>query len=145
KFRWEGVDGSALDALGARPLDATRGENFLGYAGRLAATMDRDHVATLCFVRFPGQSSIGYDDLRRGASFTRALGQFVTLDEYFATSTAAMSVTLAYEPDRYVSPFLPQAVEAGASQPISCEVPLRRAAAARTACETLRTLSQVLT
>ena len=89
KVRWEGLDGSAIDAIARTPLDATKPQTFLALATKLGESMDADHVATLCLAHWPGQASPWLDDLRRIASYCAALGKFVTIDEYFRDTDPA--------------------------------------------------------
>ena len=118
KTRWEGCDGSAIDALARAPLDAARPESFLGFANRLGESMDMDHIATMTFAHWPGRASVWYEDLRRCARFGAALGRFVTIDEYFR-ETHMPGHSDRFTADGYVSPYLRQSVQGGSTNPIS--------------------------
>ncbi|MFV1964680.1 MAG: hypothetical protein ACC628_04610 [Pirellulaceae bacterium] len=83
KTRWEGVDGSALDALAKAPLDANQPEVFLSFGSKLGESMDMDHVATLWLAHWPGHASTWYEDLKRCAHYGTALGRFMAVDAYF--------------------------------------------------------------
>lgn len=83
KTRWEGVDGTAIDALARPPCDASEPGVFLDLALKLGETMDMDHVATVCFAHWPRRVCRWYDELRRVALHTPALGKFYRLDAYF--------------------------------------------------------------
>jgi alpha-mannosidase len=80
--------------------------------------MDIDHVATVVFARWPGQSSPWYDSLRRIASYTTAVGTFETVDAYFK-QTGMSGQCIIHKPDGYRSPYLRQAVDARQKDPIS--------------------------
>jgi alpha-mannosidase len=142
KVRWEGLDGSAIDAIARTPLDASKPQTFLSLATKLGESMDADHVATLCLAHWPGQASPWLDDLRRIARYTSALGKFVTLDQYFK-DTAQPGQLDRFEADRYRSPYLKQSIIRKQEDPIS--TPARNwqresEAAAVQALDTLATL-----
>ena len=121
KVRWEGLDGSALDAIARTPLDASKPQTFLGLATKLGESMDADHVATLCLAHWPGQASPWLDDLRRISRYCAALGKWVTLDEYFAKTDQPGQLD-RFEADRYRSPYLKQAIIRRQDDPISTPV-----------------------
>ena len=118
KVRWEGLDGSAIDAIARTPLDASKPQTFLSLATKLGESMDADHVATICLAHWPGQASPWLDDLRRIARHTSALGKFVTLDQYFS-DTAQPGQLDRFEADRYRSPYLKQAIIRKQPDPLS--------------------------
>ena len=118
KTRWEGIDGTNIDALAKSPLDATLPETFLNYSVRLGESMDMDHVATVCLAHWPGQTAVWFDDLRRIARYVPVLGKFVTIAGYFEDSSSPGQLD-RFEPDQYHSPYLEQAVADGAPDPIS--------------------------
>ncbi|HEV3138071.1 MAG TPA: hypothetical protein VGZ26_09205, partial [Pirellulales bacterium] len=60
KTRWEGLDSSAIDILARLPCDAARPESLLGFSRKMADSMDSDHVATVAFAHWPGQTSPWY-------------------------------------------------------------------------------------
>jgi alpha-mannosidase len=118
KCRWESDDGSAIDALMKLPRDAAKPESFLDFSRRMGESMDRDHVATLVFAHWPGQSSTWYGDLRRSCSYTSALGKFVTLDEYFAQTNMPGRLS-RFQPEDYRAPYLKQAIIRRQADPLS--------------------------
>jgi alpha-mannosidase len=77
--------GAELDALTSRPLDASRDASFLAWGPRLGEMIDAGEIATGLFVHWPGQQCETFQDLRRGASWSPALGRFRQLGEYFAS------------------------------------------------------------
>lgn len=109
KTRWEGSDGTAIDAIAKPPLDAAQAGTFLGFAQILGDSMDSDHVATLCFVHWPGAASVWYDDLRRCTRYGAPLGRFTTVDEYFRETYMPGHVD-RFDADRYSNPYLRRAV-----------------------------------
>lgn len=118
KTRWEGVDASAIDALGRLPFDASKAESVLSYSRKMGETMDMDHVATLVFAHWPGQINPFFDDLRRMASYAPALGKFVTLDEFFEKTDRPGDVN-KFRADQYRAPYLRQAIIREEPDPLS--------------------------
>ena len=118
KVRWEGIDGSVIDAIARPPLDASKPQTFLGFATKMGESMDSDHVATLCLAHWPGQASEWLADLRRIAGYCRALGKFVTVEHYFRETDLPGHLD-RFEADRYRSPYLKQAVIRKLADPIS--------------------------
>ncbi|MFT7641723.1 MAG: alpha-mannosidase, partial [Pirellulaceae bacterium] len=121
KIRWEGDDGSSLDALSRSPLSATAPETFLGLAVKMGEAMDMDHAATVCLAHWPGQTSIWYEDLRRAAKYGTALGKFITFDEFFR-DTELPGHLERFDADQYRSPYLKQAVIRRHVDPLSSSV-----------------------
>jgi alpha-mannosidase len=121
KSRWEGRDGSSIDAIMRAPLDASRSATFLNLAGNLSDAMDMDHVATRCFVHWAGAANPWFSELRRIVRYTSALGKFVTADDYFR-DTYSTSAHDRFTLSQYRSPYLKQAVDEGQRDPISSVV-----------------------
>src|SRR6185436_18518265 len=144
KIRWEGLDGSAIDALAKSPLDATKPQTFLSLATKLGESMDSDHVATICLAHWPGQASPWIDDLRRIARYCSALGKWVTIDEYFAKTDQPGQLD-RFESARYKSPYLKQAIIRKQDDPVSSHVRSWEADAQRTAAETMQSLASLVT
>jgi alpha-mannosidase len=143
KVRWEGLDGSAIDAIAKPPLDATKPHTFLSLATKLGESMDSDHVATLCLAHWPGQASPWIDDLRRIASYCSALGKWVTVDEYFQNTDQPGQLD-RFEADRYRSPYLKQAIIRKQDDPISTPLRYWQAQAAQTASRSMETLARLI-
>ncbi len=144
KVRWEGLDGSAIDAIARPPLDATKPQTFLTYATKMGESMDSDHVATLALAHWPGQASPWLSDLRRIAGYCHALGKFVTVEEYFAQTDQPGQLD-RFEADRYRSPYLKQAVIRKQDDPISTSVRYWQQQATATAAQTMQTLATLVT
>ena len=143
KTRWEGRDGSGIDALARVPLDAHQPETFLSLATKLGESMDMDHVATVCLAHWPGQVSPWYEDLRRIARYGSVLGKFVTVDTYF-TETDVAGLNDRFEMDQYHAPFLKQDIIRRQSDPISFWIDYWRRQAAADAYQNLHTLVQLV-
>jgi len=143
KSRWEGCDGSVIDALLRVPRDASQSETFLDFSRKLGESMDMDHVATVVFAHWPGQANRWYDDLRRIARYTTALGKFIKLDDYFAQTDMPGSLS-RFEADEYRSPYLKQAIIRRQVNPISSIVTEHVRRAAQDAEQAVACLAQVL-
>lgn len=121
KSRWEGSDGSGIDAMMRAPMDGTKSLTFLKLASSISDSMDMDHVATKSFVHWAGRTSRWFEDLTRTTKYTNALGRFVTVAEYFEESyDSGMHET--YLQSQYRSPYLAQAVQKDEPNPISRHV-----------------------
>ena len=70
RIRWEGLDGTALEALQRIPDDASRAETFLGLPQRLGSAAGMDQAATVVLAHWPAQAAPWYHDLRRVAAAT---------------------------------------------------------------------------
>ncbi|MCE5268917.1 MAG: hypothetical protein LLG00_13650, partial [Planctomycetaceae bacterium] len=118
RIQWEGLDGTAIEAIASIPLDAGRAESFLQLAERLSDAMGIEQSGVLVFAHWPGRVSPWYDDLRRIAKYGSVLGTFSTMNDYFEQSGIAATVG-RHQPDEYHSPYLKQDVAAGRHDPIS--------------------------
>jgi alpha-mannosidase len=143
KVRWEGSDGSALDAIAKPPLDATKAETFLGLAVKMGESMDRDHVATVCLAHWPGKASVWFDDLRRIASYCPALGRFIGIEEYFRQTDVPAHLD-RHNIDEYRAPYLKQQVIRRWPDPISNVIRYWRQRVADQACEGVTTLAELV-
>lgn len=144
KTRWEGTDGTAIDAIAKVPLDAAKPETFLGLAQKLGESMDMDHVATICLAHWPGQTSDWFNDLKRCAKFGTALGKFITVDAYFRDTTMPGQLD-RFEASQYRSPYLKQSVIRRHADPISTIQRYWRRRFTWDALSNLRTLSHLIT
>lgn len=105
KLRWEGVDGTSLDALSRIPLAADAAATFLRLPERIAESMDNDHVAGVVFARWPEIKCPIFEDLCRVHRYAPVLGKFVTLGDFFANTDDATR-HLAPRPGEYLTPYL---------------------------------------
>ncbi len=143
KTRWEGTDGTAIDALARTPLDAAVPETFLKLAVKLGESMDSDHVATICLAHWPGHVSPWYHDLRRVARYTSALGKFVDVETYFQT-TESPGHHDRFAADQYRTPHLSLAVERRQADPLSTPMRYWRRRAAWEAAQAMHLLACVI-
>ncbi len=118
KTRWEGADGSAIDAYARSVIDASEPGEFLDLALKLGEIMDMDHVATLCFAHWPSRTCLWYGELRRISRHTPALGKFCRYDEYFRDTYLPGRLD-RFEAAQYQTDYLRPAVIRGTSNPIS--------------------------
>ncbi len=118
KIRWEGCDGSVIDAITRIPLAGDSATSFLRFPERMAESMDQDHVATVVFARWPELESPWLEDLRRMQAFAPVLGRFVTLTEFFQQTDSPGRLS-AYQSNAYLTPFFVQAVARQEADPIS--------------------------
>ncbi|HND52949.1 MAG TPA: hypothetical protein PLV92_11150, partial [Pirellulaceae bacterium] len=143
KVRWEGGDGTGIDAVARPPLDASKPQTFLSLAMKLGESMDSDHVATLMLAHWPGQASPWLDVLRRVAKYSPAMGRFVSFEKYFRDTDPPGQID-RFEVDQYRSPYLKQAIIRRQVDPISSSVRYWRRRAlleSLTAYDTLLTLA----
>jgi len=116
--RWEGLDGTTIEALLRVPIDASRAEGFVRLPHTLSGATDIDNQPTAIFAHWPGCSSCWYEDIQRVRRYTSVLGTFRSLGEYFEqTGDSVHQAT--FQPDEYRSPYLAQAVAGGEPDPIS--------------------------
>ena len=118
KIRWEGIDGSVIDAVSRIPLAADSASSYLRFATRMAESMDDDQVAGLIFARWPEVKAPWFDDLRRMHQYSPVLGRFVTFDDFFRHTDNQGRLT-SYKPHEYLTPFLVQSVAYQEINPIS--------------------------
>lgn len=118
KIRWEGCDGSVIDAITRIPLAADSATSYLRFPERMAESMDHDHVATVVFARWPEVESPWFEDLRRMQAYAPVLGRFITLDDYFQQTDSPGQLS-TFKSHEYLTPFFIQAVARQESDPIS--------------------------
>jgi len=118
KIRWEGTDGSTVEAITRIPLAADTAASFLRFPARLSESMDNDHVAAILFARWPEVKSPFFDDLRRMHNYSPVLGRWITFADFFS-HTDSPQRTNTYRPAEYLTPFLFQSVARQEFNPIS--------------------------
>lgn len=121
KTRWQGFDTGVIDAIVRAPLDVGLPETFLNFAKTFGELMDHDRVATLCLAHWPNHASLWYEDLKRCAKFTAALGKFITVERYF-DDTYSPGHLDRFTADQYRSPYLRHDVIRKQPDPISTTV-----------------------
>jgi len=75
--------GVQLEALTAKPIDASSDASFLTIGVRLGESIDRGEISTGLFAHWPGDTCQGFEDLKRVASWSLCLGKFWKLNDYF--------------------------------------------------------------
>ncbi len=89
RCRWQGLDGTSIEALVASPLDRADLGTMLRFSELLSQAMDNDLVATLVLAGWPGETAPYFEDLKVIARRSEVLGRFVKLSDYFTTTTSA--------------------------------------------------------
>jgi alpha-mannosidase len=118
RLRWQGCDGTVLEAFSRIPLAADGAGGFLRFPQRMAESMDHDHVAAIAFARWPEVKAPWFDDLQRMANYAPVLGKWTTFEQLFQVS-ASPSRLCAYGAQEYFSPLLIQHVARRQADPIS--------------------------
>ena len=142
RVRWEGLDGTALEAVQRIPDDANRAQTFLRLPQRLVGAVGSDQAAIVVLAHWPAQAAPWYHDLDRIAPYGSVLGSFATMADCFQ-QTAAGWQDAAYTADQYRSPYLSQAVAAGQSDPLSRWVRYFQRLAVAEAADTLAVLASL--
>ncbi len=117
-IRWQGDDGTTVDALTAPPRLADSPETWLRLGITIGECIDSSHYASVLFVHWPGQHCDSYLDLVASAEFGDVLGRFVNLNEYFE-QVVDPGYAEDYPADQYRNPWLVQLVESAACDPLS--------------------------
>jgi len=118
KLRWEGCDGTVLDAMSRIPLAAEAATSFLRFPMRMAESMEEDQAAALMLARWPEIESPWFHDLVRMHAYAPCLGRFVTLDDYFQNTDTPGRIS-SYNASEYLAPFLTQSVAGRDSDPVT--------------------------
>lgn len=84
-----GSDSNGIDALTAKPIDASSDAAFLAIGPQLGTSIDGGEIATALMVHWPGQGCDSFHDLRRIASWSLVLGRFWKIDDYFSLGEPA--------------------------------------------------------
>ncbi|MGA2259552.1 MAG: hypothetical protein ABSG53_33165, partial [Thermoguttaceae bacterium] len=140
--RWEGIDGTTVEAILRVPVDGSRSEGFLRLPHALSGVADMDNQPTVIFAHWPGQASPWYEDVRRARRYTTVLGSFRTMSDYFERTGMSGHQTTP-KADEYRSPYLKQAVAAGQADPISRWVRYYQRRVAAEAAQTIAALANL--
>ena len=116
--RWEGLDGTTIEARLRVPIDAGKADGFVRLPQALSGATDMDNQPTAIFAHWPGRTSCWHEDIRRARRYTSVLGTFRSLPEYFE-HTGMSGHQAIFKADEYHSPYLAQAVATGETDPIS--------------------------
>jgi alpha-mannosidase len=117
KIRWEGCDGTVIDATTRIPLAAESAGSYLRFPSRMAESMQQDQTASVIWARWPDVHSPFWRDFERIHSYAPVLGRFVTFRHFFE-QTDDPGRQSRYEETEYLSPFLIQSVAAQEADPI---------------------------
>lgn len=139
KIRWEGIDGTEIEALARVPLPVDRPDEFLRLASGLGSALDSDPGACTVFAHWPAQTSPWFEDLRCVGRYGPVLGRFVGLADYFQQAAYA-GQSVRHEADAYRSPYLRQDVASSRPDPISRWVRYHHDAVVQSDLQTARTL-----
>jgi alpha-mannosidase len=118
KIRWEGSDGTVVDAITRIPLATDSASSYLRFAMRMAESMEEDQVAAVIMARWPEVTAPWFDDFRRIHKYSPTLGRFVTLAEFFDQTDDPGRLS-TFEAKEYLSPFLIQSAAREEKDPIS--------------------------
>ncbi len=118
KIRWEGCDGTVLDAVTRIPLAADSATSYLRFPARMAESMQEDQVAAVLFARWPEVKSPWFDDFQRMRKYSPVLGTFTTFDNFFEHTDTPGRLS-RHEPHEYLTPFLYYAVGLQEPDPLS--------------------------
>ena len=111
--------GSQLEALTAKPMDASSDASFLTLGTRLGESIDRGEISTGLFAHWPEDSCQGFEDLKRVASWSLCLGKFWKIDDYFLEGEHPYHHGESQMVSPHSSRQLSDQVSAGAANPIS--------------------------
>lgn len=117
-FRWEGCDGSVIDAISRIPLAGDSASSFLRFAVRMSESMDQDHTAAVVFARWPELRTPWLQDFHRVARYAPVLGRFITLRDFFERSDVPGRLS-SFSAGQYMTPFLVQAAAREEADPVS--------------------------
>ncbi len=125
KHRWEGCDGSIIDALSRIPLAGDSASGMLRFPQRMAETMDYDSAALLILARWPKLHTPWLEDFHRIHRYAPVLGRFVTFSDFFRTTDSPGRLA-RHKAGEYLSPHLVQSVAREEADPISRYVDMWR-------------------
>lgn len=118
KLRWEGADGTSVDAFSRIPLAVDSASGFLRFSLRMSESMDYDHTAAVVLARWPKMKTPWLADLRRGAKYAPVLGKFASFGEFFEASDSPGRMSNGRS-SSYFSLYLVQSVAKEEANPIS--------------------------
>ncbi|MBM81345.1 MAG: hypothetical protein CMJ78_12250 [Planctomycetaceae bacterium] len=118
KIRWEGCDGTVIDAISRLPLAADSVASYLRFPMRMAETMEQDHTAALMLARWPEVKSPWFEDFARMHKYAPVLGRFITLNDFFEQTDTPGPLS-SYRAHEYLTPFVLQNVARRLDNPIS--------------------------
>ena len=111
--------GSQLEALTAKPMDASQDASFLTLGTRLGESIDSGEIATALLVHWPGQTCDAFEDLKRVATWSLCLGRFWNLADYFQKGEHPYHHGTASSSSPRSAELLASLVSAGTADPLS--------------------------
>ena len=111
--------GAEIEALTAKPIDATSDASFLDFGARVGEAIDSGEIATALLVHWPGKQCDSFADLKRAASWSLALGRFWKLHDYFSEGEHPYHHGSAKSVSPEASAILSQQVEQNEINPLS--------------------------
>ena len=118
QFRWEGCDGSVINAISRIPLAADSASSFLRFPVRMSESMDQDHTAAVVFAHWPELRTPWLEDFHRVQKYAPVLGRFITLREFFERADVPGRLS-SFAAGEYLTPFLVQSVAREEADPLS--------------------------
>lgn len=118
KSYWEGDGEARIEIFGKIPLDANEPGNFLNLGVKIGESFDMDHAAAICFVHWPAQNSVWFDDLQRISRYGSVLGKFVSANDFLQDMDEPYQHD-RFTIDQYQDPFFKQSVIRNQANPIS--------------------------
>ena len=118
QIRWEGADGTTVNALISPPHLVSDPAAFLNLGVHIGEIIDINQDAHQLFVQWPGQGCDYWRDLMHCSRYGPILGEFVTLSKFF-DAFVDPGFTQSYISDDYRDPYLSQMVSEGEQDPLS--------------------------
>ena len=134
-----------IEALTAKPIDASSDSAFLSLGARLGEAIDSGEIATALLAHWPGQSCESFFDLKRVASWSLSLGKFWKLDKYFTEGEHPYHHGTMSAAASNASELLDKVVDSGSPNPISSLASQFRANVQTEQNATLRGMTQLIT
>ncbi|MCA9081422.1 MAG: hypothetical protein KDA58_12735, partial [Planctomycetaceae bacterium] len=117
-MRWQGSDGSPIEAYSRIPLAGDSASSWLRFPVRMSESMDYDHVVGVVFARWPEMRTPWMEDFHRAQRYAPVLGKFTTWHEFFSATDTHGAIN-EFAAGRYLTPFLVQSVARREADPVS--------------------------
>ncbi len=112
--------GSAqIEALTAKPIDASSDAAFLTLGTRLGESIDGGEISTALFAHWPGECCDSFADVRRASSWSLCLGRFWNLEHYFSEGEHPYHHGKVSAVSKSAANLMDLAIEHGETNPIS--------------------------
>jgi alpha-mannosidase len=120
-IRWSGIDGASVMASSSIPLNAAAEKSFLDLGVTIGSELDSEHVSTVFFARWPGQTCDSFEDVRNASKFGSVIGVFEKADCHFE-QVYDPGYGESFDADDYETPWFEEAIGSGSTNPISTVV-----------------------